>query len=129
MAPEALELEVETCKERLERAAILLGQDTSRGYTCAAIKEFFPGSVEWEKPEGGLNVWAGLPRSSNTVMKSGFFRRALEQDVLYVPGNLCYADDPTRRKPSHEMRLSFGAAPEADIRRGIRRLGRVIGKN
>ena len=56
-------------------------------------------------------------------------RRALEQDVLYVPGNLCYADDVTRRKPSHEMRLSFGAAPEADIRRGIRRLGRVIGKN
>ena len=52
-----------------------------------------------------------------------------QQDVLYVPGNLCYADDATRRKPSHEMRLSFGAAPEADIRRGIQRLGRVIGKN
>jgi len=99
------------------------------GAMTAAIKEFFTSSVEWEKPEGGLNVWAGLPRSTNTGMKSGFFRRALEQDVLYVPGNLCYADDATRRKPSHEMRLSFGAAPEADIRRGIRRLGRVIGKN
>ena len=99
------------------------------GAMTAAIKEFLPGSVEWEKPEGGLNVWAGLPRSTNTGIKSGFFRRALEQDVLYVPGNLCYADDATRRKPSHEMRLSFGAAPEADIRRGIRRLGRVMGKN
>ena len=44
------------------------------GAMTAAIKEFLPGSVEWEKPEGGLNVWAGLPRSTNTGMKSGFFR-------------------------------------------------------
>ena len=91
-----------------------------------AIGAIFPESVVWEKPEGGLNVWAGLSRATNTGMKSGFFKRALEQDVLYVPGALCYADDPTRRKPSHEMRLSFGAASEADIRKGIRRLGRAI---
>ena len=31
---EALELEVETCQERLERAAGLLDHDTSQGYTC-----------------------------------------------------------------------------------------------
>ena len=98
------------------------------GAMIAALESFFPDSVDWEKPEGGLNIWAGLPRSTNTGMKSGFFKRALEQDVLYVPGNLCYTDDATRRKPSHEMRLSFGAASEADIRRGIRRLGRAIGK-
>ena len=91
-----------------------------------AIGAFFPESVAWEKPEGGLNVWAGFPRATNTGMKSGFFKRALQQDVLYVPGGLCYADDPTRRKPSHEMRLSFGAASEADIRKGISRLGRAI---
>ena len=98
------------------------------GAMIAALESFFPESVDWEKPEGGLNIWAGLPRTTNTGMKSGFFKRALEQDVLYVPGNLCYTDDATRRKPSHEMRLSFGAASEADIRRGIRRLGRAIGK-
>ena len=91
-----------------------------------AIGAIFPESVVWEKPEGGLNVWAGLSRAMNTGMKSGFFKRALEQDVLYVPGGLCYVDDPTRRKPSHEMRLSFGAASEEDIRKGIRRLGRAI---
>ena len=96
------------------------------GAMTAALEAFFPDSVEWEKPEGGLNVWAELPRSTNTGMRSGFFKSALEQDVLYVPGNLCYAYDAMRRKPSHEMRLSFGAASESDIRKGIRRLGRVI---
>ncbi len=91
-----------------------------------AIGEHFPESVQWEQPEGGLNVWAVLPRKVNTGMKSRFFRQVLDRNVLYVPGGLCYVNDPTRAKPSHEMRLSFGAAPEADIREGIRRLGQAI---
>jgi DNA-binding transcriptional MocR family regulator len=47
---------------------------------------------------------------------------------VYVPGELCYADDAARRKPDHEMRLSFGNASEADIREGIKRLGQVLKK-
>ena len=50
----------------------------------------------------------------------------LASDVLYVPGELCYAHDTTRRKPNHEMRLSFGGATEANLREGIARLGAVI---
>ena len=91
-----------------------------------AMGEHFPGSVQWEQPKGGLNVWAAWPRKVNTGMKSRFFKQVLDRNVLYVPGGLCYVDDPTRAKPSHEMRLSFGAASEADIREGIRRLGQAI---
>jgi len=58
--------------------------------------------------------------------KSRLFRTALAQDVLYVPGELCYADDPARSKPNHELRLSFGSAKEQDIREGIARLGGVL---
>jgi DNA-binding transcriptional MocR family regulator len=54
------------------------------------------------------------------------FEKALANDVLYVPGVLCYADDPTRRKPDHEMRISFGGATEANMRKGIARLGAVF---
>jgi DNA-binding transcriptional MocR family regulator len=50
----------------------------------------------------------------------------LENDVLYVPGALCYARDPSRRRPDHEMRLSFGNASRRDILEGIRRLGEVL---
>jgi len=46
--------------------------------------------------------------------------------VLYVPGELCYADDATRRKPDNEMRISFGSASEKNIRVGIQRLGAVL---
>jgi DNA-binding transcriptional MocR family regulator len=54
------------------------------------------------------------------------FQAALKSDVIYVPGALCYAEDPARPTPDHEMRISFGTASEANIREGIRRLGAVL---
>ncbi|MEW6302636.1 MAG: PLP-dependent aminotransferase family protein [Verrucomicrobiota bacterium] len=91
-----------------------------------AIGKNFPAGVEWRPPQGGLYVWARAPQSVRTGIKSRFFQKAMRQDVLYVPGELCYADDPRRAKPNHEMRLSFGGAKEADIQEGIARLGRVL---
>ena len=93
-----------------------------------AIKKHFPPAVEWWEPEGGLYFWARLPRNVPTGMKSKVFSTALKNDVLYVPGEICYADDPARRKPNHEMRISFGNASETDIREGIKRLGKVLRK-
>jgi 2-aminoadipate transaminase len=92
------------------------------------IREHFPASVRWNEPEGGLYVWARLPKSISTSAKSGLFKTALKSEVLYVPGSLCYAEDATRSKPRNEMRLSFGGATESGIREGIRRLGGVIGQ-
>lgn len=91
-----------------------------------AIAEHFPKSVEWEKPRGGLYIWAKAPANIATGAKSKFFEAALKRNVIYVPGELCYADDPSRRKPNHEMRLSFGGATEPDVREGIKRLGALL---
>ncbi len=94
----------------------------------AALAEHFPPGVETWGSGGGLYFWARLPKAISTGVKSKVFRAALQHDVLYVPGEICYADDPARRKPDHEMRLSFGSASVADIREGIRRLGKVLGE-
>jgi 2-aminoadipate transaminase len=93
-----------------------------------ALEKHFPSAVEWWEPAGGLYFWARLPRHIPSGVKSRVFQTALKNDVLYVPGELCYADDPARRKPDHEMRISFGSASEADIREGIARLGAVLSK-
>ena len=93
-----------------------------------ALETHFPPSVEWWEPAGGLYFWARLPRTVSTGVKSEVFQTALKNDVLYVPGELCYANDPTRRKPNHEMRISFGNASEESIREGIKRLGAVLRK-
>jgi DNA-binding transcriptional MocR family regulator len=39
-----------------------------------------------------------------------------------------YADDPSRARPDHEMRISFGSASGENIRKGIARLGKVLKK-
>ena len=92
----------------------------------AALKEHFPAGVEVWAPGGGLYFWARLPKNVSAGVKSRVFRQAVEQNVLYVPGELCYASDPTRRKPVNELRISFGSASEENIRTGIARLGKVL---
>ncbi len=91
-----------------------------------AMQEHFPPSVRWMEPGGGLYVWPKLPLEVNSGVKSPLFKAALAREVLYVPGELCYAEDSARPKPNHEMRLSFGGATVADIREGIARLGKVL---
>jgi 2-aminoadipate transaminase len=93
-----------------------------------ALAEHFPPNVEIWESGGGLYFWARLPKNVPTGVKSKVFQTALKNDVLYVPGELCYADDPARRKPDHEMRISFGSASEENIRKGIARLGKVLKK-
>lgn len=91
-----------------------------------ALVEHFPAEVEWQEPEGGMYYWARLPRGIKTGRKSRLFRAAFAEGVLYVPGDLCYADDPARPRPDSEMRLSFGGTAERNIRLGIKRLGGVL---
>jgi DNA-binding transcriptional MocR family regulator len=67
-----------------------------------------------------------LPKGQVSGVKSKLFRKGLARDVLYVPGELCHADDPSRRKPNRDMRISFGGAAEADIAVGIARLGSIM---
>jgi 2-aminoadipate transaminase len=93
-----------------------------------ALAEHFPKSVEIWESGGGLYFWARLPKGISAGVKSKVFQSALKNDVLYVPGELCYADDPSRKKPDNEMRISFGSASVDNIREGIRRLGAVLRK-
>lgn len=91
-----------------------------------AIRAHFPKAAQWEAPRGGLYVWSRLPAKYKTGIRSKIFQTALKKDVLYVPGELCYGPDPTRSRPNHEMRLSFGGATEREITLGIERLGKVL---
>jgi len=93
-----------------------------------ALAEHFPPSVEIWESGGGLYFWARLPGNLSSGLKSKVFQTALKNDVIYVPGELCYAEDPSRPRPDNEMRISFGTASEANIREGIKRLGAVLKK-
>lgn len=82
-------------------------------------------------PQGGFYCWGDLsrlPEGLNTGMS--FFRRALEERVICVPGDFFDIDPGQRRKvrPSRfrsYTRFSFGPSMDV-IERGIEGLGRVI---
>ena len=113
------ETQVAKLRRRYARKAKAMTQ------ACAA---HFPDAVQWENPTGGLYVWARLPAKVRSGLKSALFEAALRHKVLYVPGNLCYCEDATRRKPNRELRMSYGNASLKEIEEGIARLGRALKK-
>lgn len=71
----------------------------------------------WQKPEGGLLLWALAPEHYDTAQGSPFYQACLEEGVFYVPGNLCFAEGI----PSNAVRLSFGVLDEAGLKEAARR--------
>ena len=84
-----------------------------------AIDRHFPSGVECTRPEGGMFLWARLPEEMSAL---ALFDIAVEQGVVYVPGDPFYID----RSGMNTMRLSFSTLDPDTIRDGIQKLGHAI---
>jgi 2-aminoadipate transaminase len=84
-----------------------------------ALAEHFPAEASWTHPSGGLFIWATLPDFIDTT---DLLARALRENVAFVPGAAAYLDG----RGHNAMRLNFSAVDEADIREGVRRIGKVV---
>lgn len=82
--------------------------------------------VSWTRPHGGLYVWMTLPADVDTRRGGAFFQRCVDEGVLYVPGDYCFATSPSRPAPRNHLRLSFGVAGPDAIEEGVRRLARCV---
>jgi 2-aminoadipate transaminase len=93
------------------------------GARCQAMLEalrcHFPPASRWTRPEGGLFIWAELPRS---VRSEELLREALSEGVAFVPGTSFFARAPKR----HFMRLNFSNRAPDVIQSGIERIGGVL---
>ena len=92
------------------------------------IAPLLPGEIEWTRPTGGMYVWLTLPERIDTGREGPLFQGAIEEGVLFVPGEYCYPNDPTRTVPKNTIRLSFGVPNEAEIEQGIGRLSRALSR-
>jgi 2-aminoadipate transaminase len=72
---------------------------------------------EWERPGGGLNLWARAPEGVNTSLDGPFWKACIEAGVFYVPGSLCFGDSSEERY----VRLSFGVLDHASLERAAER--------
>jgi len=80
----------------------------------------------WTRPSGGLYVFLTLPEHLETGAGGALFTRAVEEGVLYVPGEYCYGPDPTRTAPRNTIRLSYGVCPVEKIPLAVAALARAI---
>ncbi|WPJ95063.1 PLP-dependent aminotransferase family protein [Coraliomargarita algicola] len=72
---------------------------------------------QWAAPKGGLILWLRAPAEMDLRMESAFCQNCIEQGVLYVPGDLCFASGT----PWNCARLSSGALPEVKLREAAER--------
>jgi 2-aminoadipate transaminase len=91
-----------------------------RDAMIAAIQNYFPKDIWYNRPLGGFFIWAGLPKGFNTIE---LFQQALAAKVAYVVGSAFYIHD---QQGLNTLRLTFCAVDEAKITEGIRRLGQVF---
>lgn len=91
-----------------------------RDVMLEALEEHFPAEATWTEPDGGLFIWATLPEYIDT---GDLLAKALRADVAFVPGQGAYVDEGRGR---NSMRLNFSGVSEAEIREGIRRIGKVV---
>ncbi len=98
-----------------------------RDVMLQALKEFFPPTVTWTHPQGGLFLWVTLPEG---VDIQALLKSAIEQNVAFVPGDSFYVRDlqnhDADREGSRHMRLNFSNATPEQIREGIRRLSEAV---
>ncbi len=94
--------------------------------TTEAIDRWMPAGVRRTHPTGGLYVWVTLPEGLDAGPGSRLFRAALERQVIYVPGEFCFAPGADGQAPSNCMRLSFGVGDVARVREGVRRLAEAV---
>ncbi|MEV3969269.1 PLP-dependent aminotransferase family protein [Streptomyces sp. NPDC050698] len=86
-----------------------------RDAMLAGLAGALPEGSVWNRPEGGMFLWARLPEPYDTT---ALLEQVVRQDVAYVPGAPFYAGPPDRTT----LRLCFVTQTPEEIGEGLRRL-------
>lgn len=84
-----------------------------------AMNKYFPASVKYTKPQGGMFLWVTLPEDGSAME---LFPKAMEKKVAFVPGDPFYIGI----KNANTMRLNYTNANCETIDEGIHRLGDLL---
>lgn len=84
-----------------------------------ALDELCP-ELTYEKPEGGMFLWATLPRG---VPMQAYVQACLAQKVALVPGNAFQVDENV---PCQSFRMNFSSPSKENIRLGVQRMAAVL---
>ncbi|MFJ7994766.1 PLP-dependent aminotransferase family protein [Peribacillus frigoritolerans] len=84
-----------------------------------SIEEFFPKSLSYSKPEGGLFIWVELPEG---IDSAHIFTECLKNNVACVPGTPFFPNGTQK----NTLRLNYSNMSNEKIIEGIKRMGEVL---
>lgn len=84
-----------------------------------AMERYFPKHITYTKPQGGMFMWAELKKEQSAL---SFIKEAMEQKVIYVPGDSFYCDCTN----VNTLRLNYTNSDTLTIEEGIKRLGSIF---
>lgn len=89
------------------------------GTMLNALQKYFPAEASWTHPQGGMFIWATLPKGLTAIE---LYREAAKEGVAFVYGDAFYEKD--RNVPT--MRLNYTNSTDEVIEKGISILGKII---
>ncbi|WP_327354252.1 aminotransferase-like domain-containing protein [Streptomyces sp. NBC_01304] len=100
-------------------ASVASAYRSRRDAMLAGLAAALPEGSTWNRPEGGMFLWARLPAGHDTTE---LLKSVVKHDVAYVPGAPFYAGVADPRT----LRLCFVTQTPEEIGEGLRRLGAAL---
>ena len=89
-------------------------------HMVAAMEQYFPSSVAWIPPKGGMFIWVTLPEN---IKATTLLEEAIKNNVLFVPGENFYVGG---KEGANCLRMNFSNPSKEEITTGIKILGQLI---
>lgn len=89
------------------------------GAMLDAMKQYFPSHVSYTKPDGGMFIWATLPKGQSAME---LFHQSMKKNVAFVPGDPFYVN----KTDVNTMRLNYTNSTPEVIQEGIKRLAMIL---
>jgi 2-aminoadipate transaminase len=110
LAKHDLDMHIERIKQQYEHQCKVM---------LEAIHHYFPFSISYTRPRGGMFCWLTLPQG---ITARELLQRALKENIIFVPGDTFYARDADPQT----LRLNFSNVAEDAMKQGLRKLGSII---
>lgn len=96
----------------------------------SALRARLPRDVEIVEPDGGMYLWATLPEGCETGKQSQLFAAAMDEKILYVPGEMCAVpcgpQGEIRAVNRRSLRLCYAFPDDGTVKEGAARLARAV---
>lgn len=90
-----------------------------RDIALQCIACYFPDTIKYTRPEGGLFIWIELPES---ISAREILDKCLKRKIAFVPGGSFYPND----NKENTLRINYSNMSEDRIQKGLQILGEII---